>query len=471
MSNDPKRILIVYYNPDPLEKTRMTLLHHLRALEYSDAGHDIVYHNVSDVYARFVARNNKEGCPCPEFAPNEFDAVILHYSFLSLRTIGWPFRKLKGEFNWIQDLDCLKIAIPQDEGDYAGLLDEWLFELSVSVIFSVHYTPDRPLYPIMRDQAEIYPCLPGYIDEDTASRYREKLLPAAQRPYDIVYRARRLPLWFGSAGLAKGRISDVVGPRAEAAGLNVSISTKEEDTIPGGAWLDFIASGKAVLGTQGGYSVIDWRGEVKAGIRELLKNDPSMTLDDLKEKMPTGWDDHRLFTVTPRHFEAIVTKTCQVLLKGHYKGVLVPEKHFIPLEPDWSNLDHVLEKLKDCGYVQDMTDRTYDEILLSGRYSYKAFAQEVEKVLENHYTPDKKKARVHSREDTAYRAIAVMERQLIAQRQEFAVLEAQLGDIQEQTLERALFNVLNRPKLKKMLLLGILLAVLTNILLVVFLGL
>ncbi len=49
-------------------------------------------------------------------------------------------------------------------------------------------------------------------------------------------------------------------------------------------------------------------------------------------------------------------------------------------------------------------------------------------------------------------------------------LEAQLGDIQERILERALFNVLNRPKIKKMLLLGILLAVFTNILLVVFWG-
>ena len=71
-----------------------------------------------------------------------------------------------------------------------------------------------------------------------------------------------------------------------------------------------------------------------------------MTLDDLKKKMPAGWDDHRLFTVTPRHFEAIITKTCQVLLEGHYKGVLVPERHFIPLKPDWSNLEHILEKLK-----------------------------------------------------------------------------------------------------------------------------
>ena len=41
--------------------------------------------------------------------------------------------------------------------------------------------------------------------------------------------------------------------------------------------------------------------------------------------MPSGWDSYAFFAISPRHLEAVITKTAQVLVEGRYSGVLEPE--------------------------------------------------------------------------------------------------------------------------------------------------
>ena len=38
--------------------------------------------------------------------------------------------------------------------------------------------------------------------------------------------------------------------------------------------------------------------------------------------MPRGWDSYAFFAISPRHLEAVITKTAQVLVEGRYSGVL-----------------------------------------------------------------------------------------------------------------------------------------------------
>ncbi len=441
MSISPKRILIIYYNPYSLQNTRLTILQHLRALEASSVKHDITYYNAFDDYSS--TELGEEPLKRPAWIrSSDFDAAILHYSFLAFHWDAMALYKWKRLFSWVGELDCLKIAIPQDEGDHAGLLDEWLFEWGVSIIFSVHYTEDGPLYPIMRNHATIYPCLPGYIDETIAREYSAKLLPIAERPKDIVYRARHLPYWFGSAGRLKSQLAEIVAPRAKALGLNIDISTRNEDAILGDAWVDFIASGKAVIGAEGGYSVLDWRGEIKAQARAILKKNPSLSFEEFSPQMPSGWNDYKLLTVTPRHFEAIIAKTCQVLVEGYYKGVLEADKHYIPLKRDFSNLDETLEKLSDNQYVQHIVEGASKDIYLSGRYTYQTFAQKIEQALceyQNRQDQSDRLIDIMTETNTAKQEIAALERQLIAERHNYSLLEAKfletkqyIGELQNQ---------------------------------------
>ena len=436
MSISPKRILIVYDHRDSPEKMRLTIKQHLHALEYSDIEHELVYYNTSaeDPYPA-VIRADTPAVPPSWVYDGPFDAVILHYAFLSYRFTGSFFYKWKRHFNWIGELDCLKIAIPQDEFDCNSLLDEWLFDWGVSAVFSVHYSEEGPLYPIMRDRADFYGCLSGYVDEAAARRIAGKLLPPAARSYDIVYRARQLPYRIGSAGQLKHQIASVVASRAREYGLKCDISTRAEDAILGDRWLDFIASGKAVIGCEGGSSVIDWRGEIKAQIEALLAKDPTLSFAEVSAQMPSGWDDYRLFTITPRHFDAIITKTCQILVEGDYRGVLEPDKHYIPLKRDFSNLDTALEKLRDEQFVKDMVERAYQDVYLSGEYTYQTYAKKIEQAI---FDQEQKPIKCGGYSEPMTKCsdvVETLERQLVAERHNNAFLTAKLLEAKEGTGE------------------------------------
>lgn len=369
--NSPKRILMLYWHPQPLSQMRIAILHHMQALESSNTNHKIIYYNAFNGVPSWLGRI-------------KFDAVILHTTFLCLR---WShiFYTWKWNLRWIRYLDCLKIAIPQDEYDHSEILDEWLYEWRVSVIFTNFDASHRKhLYPLMHKRAKFYECFTGYIDNVVARHYQTKIVPSEMRPYDIVYRASHLPFWFGSHGQLKHQIADIIAERAKAHGLRCDISTRQEDTIIGGRWLEFIGSGRVIIGCESGSSVLDRRGEIKAKIQSMLIKKPDLSFEEVSNCLPSNWDDYRFFAISPRHFEAIITKTCQILVEGNYDGVLKPDKHYIPLKRDFSNIDEVLEKIKNSQYVQNIVERAYEDIYLSGRYTHQRFAEMIETAIDQH---------------------------------------------------------------------------------------
>ncbi len=370
MHTTPKNILILWWNYDFARKTRLTILHHLHALDESSVKHNIIYHNAFS--------------PLPEwFKTIGFDAVILHYSFVAMRFLPDYWAEWKKSMDWIADWDCLKIAIPQDEYDKSQVLDEWLDEWGISVVFSCFEGENvEIIYPITSQKATFYYCFTGYIHQETGKELSEKIKPLADRDYDIIYRARNLPFEFGHHGQLKHQIADIVAEGAEKIGLNVNISTKEQDTIYGKHWVEFMASGKATIGIESGVSSLDLRGEIKQKLHEILAKNPNMSFAEVRQQMPKGWDDYEFFAISPRHFEAVMTKTCQILVEGNYSGVLKANQHYIPLKRDFSNLEEALSKLKDDDYIQAMIDRAYQEIYLSKNYTYASFANQLENAID-----------------------------------------------------------------------------------------
>ena len=365
--SSPLRILVLYWYPVPIYQMRLAVQQHLYALEKGDQRHEIIYHNVYQNTRPLKASN--------------FDVVILHTTFLCMRWSEF-FYTLKSELEWVKKLSCLKIAIPQDEYDHSEVLDEWLFEWQVSIIFSCFdETHHEVLYPMMSKCASFYRCLTGYIDEDMARRIETSLLSIDKRPNDIVYRASKLPYWFGSHGQLKHEIAGIVAGRAQSHGLRHDISTRQEDTILGAAWIDFVASGRTVIGCESGSSALDRRGELKAKIQALLAENDQLSFEEVSAQLPNGWDTFSFFAISPRHLEAVITKTCQILLEGTYDGILQPNKHYIPLRRDFSDLDEVLEKLKDHGFLQRIADQAFEDIYRSGQCSYSKFASDIQRAI------------------------------------------------------------------------------------------
>jgi hypothetical protein len=362
-----KRIVVFYWHP-PGPPMRAGVLAHLRSLESID-GAEVLFVNAYSPRRRLLAQL-------------EPDAMVFHNTFLCMR---WShlFPSWKWELRWIADADGPKIALPQDEYDHAHVLDEWLYELGVTSVVS-NFDPSlgEILYPVTSGFARFHKRFTGYVDEATARRIADRIVPLQERQVDIVYRATRLPYWFGSHGQLKHRIGSVVADAATRHGLSTDVSTRGEDTIVGDSWFDFLMSGRVVIGCESGSSVLDRRGEVRAAIQDLLRDDPARTFEEVDARMPAGWDDHAFFALSPRHFEAVVTKTPQVLVEGAYDGVLEPNRHYLPVARDLSDLDDVLEKVKDTDRLAEIAECAYDEIYLGGRYSYQALSGLVEQIVD-----------------------------------------------------------------------------------------
>jgi hypothetical protein len=202
-----------------------------------------------------------------------------------------------------------------------------------------------------------------------------------------VYRARHSPYRYGGHGQLKHRIGDAVLERAPANGLRCDISTQATETFFGAAWLEFLAGGRATIGTESGSSAIDRRGDLQAAIADLLRADPGLTFEEVDARLPAGWDSYRFFAVSPRHLEAVVTQTAQILVEGRYSGVLEPERHYLPVRRDLSDLDEVLERARDGALLTRVADQALTDVYLSGRYGYDRLTRGLEEILDEHARP------------------------------------------------------------------------------------
>jgi hypothetical protein len=364
-----RRLLFLYLNPRP-EAERLTTLQHREALAEVRNAETLSYNAV-------------HGAPA-WLRHLRFDAVVLHTTLLTMRWNIW-FPQWKRRLDWLADVDAVKIAFPQDEYDGAEIHDRWLDELGVSVVCTVLDDSHRDeLYPRLAKSATFYEVLTGYIDDPTAERFRRRNRPLAERPYDVVYRARHPAYWYGSHSQLKHRIGDAVLERAGAHGLRCDISTRAPETIFGDVWLDFLGSGRATIGTESGVSSLDRAGELRQTIGEMLQRDPALSFEDVAARMPPGWDDYRFFAISPRHLEAVITRTAQILVDGRYSGVLEPERHYIPVRRDFADLDEALERARDLALLEEIASRAYEEIYESGAYSSHRLTETLERILEEH---------------------------------------------------------------------------------------
>lgn len=78
--------------------------------------------------------------------------------------------------------------------------------------------------------------------------------------------------------------------------------------------------------------------------------------------------------ISSRHFDAVGTKTCQIMLKGLYNGILRADEHYIGLEKGFSNAGEAVERFRDEGYRQDMVDRTYEYVMEEHTYRHRVDA-------------------------------------------------------------------------------------------------
>jgi hypothetical protein len=300
-----------------------------------------------------------------------FDAVVVHYTVvITLDTYLPPVLAEK-----IAGYDGLKIQFIQDEYRWIDAITARMRELGIDVIFTL--VPEREVSKVYGERvprATTITTLAGYVPEELVGRATP---PLAARPVDVGYRGRSVPYWLGRLAQDKVDIGRGFLARSRAYGLRCDIAWGESDRIYGERWNEFLLSCKATLGTESGASIADFDGTLQQRTDAYLAEHPGASFEQVERELLAPYEDNvRINVISPRMFEAAALRTAMVLFPGEYSGAIEPWTHYVPLEKDFSNMDEVVERLRDLPWLESLAERAHEDVVASGRYSLQTFVRE-----------------------------------------------------------------------------------------------
>ncbi len=321
------------------------------------------------------SRHVVEIASCTGSAPttidlDAYDAIAVHFSVrLSIEDHMSPAWQES-----VRDFPGLKLAFVQDEYDSPDLACKYIDDLGIHGVFTCVPLEDvRKIYRSERIRSvEFRHNLTGYVS-DSLKRLPE-FEPVETRELRFCYRGRTLPYWYGDLGDEKRRIGVDVRAACRDRGVPCDIEVDDERRIYGIQWLQFLASARAMLGTESGSNVFDWDGSLQREITSRLVSSPAYSYAEAKRDLLPDESWISMNQISPKIFEAIAVRTALVLFEGEYSGVLIPDRHFKPLRKDLGNLDEVLAFLEDKDALRTMTTLAFDEVLLDEKWSYRSLA-------------------------------------------------------------------------------------------------
>ena len=311
----------------------------------------------------------------------KYDGLIIHYSLVAcIDSYVAPVMRRK-----IRTFPGYKAAFVQDDYRFIDATCAALDYMRIHALFAL---PGEDIIERVYTQEK----LPGVRKITTLAGYvPDSLIGIETPPYesrlvDVSYRARKVPQWLGEHSLQKWEIADKFRADASHYDLVVDISHNERDRIYGHNWTKFISNSKAVLGTESGASVSDFTGEIQKNVEEHLKRDNKASFEELSDLYFKDNDGEIIINViSPRCFEAAALRTLMIMYEGNYSGVMKSWKHFVPLKKDHSNMAEVVAILRDPARAAVVIKSAYDDLVLSGSYSYRAMMQQVDSVMEESF--------------------------------------------------------------------------------------
>jgi hypothetical protein len=191
--------------------------------------------------------------------------------------------------------------------------------------------------------------------------------PARSRDVDIGFIGNPYPAFIGDDERAS--ILRWFERRGAEWGLVCDLRTRKHTRHD---WAEFLRGVKGTIGGEAGTYFLDKGGRLVARAKAFVRAHPQASVRDVYEHCYEGGGPTVSGkAISSRHFEPIGTKTCQVLLEGHYNGILAADEHYIAVRKDLSNIDDAVRRFKDESYRRAMVDRTYDYAMAAHTYGHR----------------------------------------------------------------------------------------------------
>ncbi|MCZ6914365.1 MAG: hypothetical protein O7C59_07920, partial [Rickettsia endosymbiont of Ixodes persulcatus] len=308
---------------------------------------------------------------------NYFDAVGVHYSIKIYKDyyLSGKFREKLKKYSGV------KFVFLQDEYLFVDRARDNLVDMGIHIVFTlvdqVHMAQAYP-HPELKKIKKIT-ILTSYVSDSIKDI---SPCPFSERPIDIFYRSRKYPFSLGALAQERVAIAEGVKLRANEYNLKCDISIRESDRVYGQTWIYKMQSSRAVLGTESGASIWDFTGDIEKKTKQLLGKYPNIKFSTASRLFLAQYENKVHYaTISPRLFEAASLRTAMILFPGKYSDILKKDEHYICLNKDFSNFKEVVGKLRDREYLTDLTNRTYQDIILSEKYHAKQLSSLVEKEI------------------------------------------------------------------------------------------
>jgi hypothetical protein len=357
-------ILVLYYaKRGPL---RTAIADHLYAFQR--------YSGMRSIYVNLAARR----------IPRWIDrlgvtVIVFHTILLAQRWEPHIFRKVLARLEPTRRLRATRVAIPQDEFIQTDLLSSFLVDHRVDHVLTCAPESEwRTIYGSLVDGPTTFSrVLTGYIEPATVRRITQ-LAAAGPRDIDVSYRAWRPEAWLGRHGQLKGMIAERFLAAAPGSNLRADISLDDEHTLLGDDWYGLLLRSRWTIGVEGGASLIDRDGSIRARTKAYVALHPDATFNEIEAACFPGFDGTLdLKAISPRHLEACLTRTGQVLIDGSYNGILRAGEHYLPLRSDFSNLAEVLEAMSSEENRTALAERAYRDVIATESLQYPCFVEDV----------------------------------------------------------------------------------------------
>ena len=362
-------LMLAWYDPRGLK----TIVDHVESIgRLSRFDYDLM---------NLYGHEGAEGTELPESVRlAEYDALLVHvtaaYDVYNLISLD------RRRTEKIAGFPGVKAMMKQDENLRTNLIIDYLearsFDLLMTCVPEEHV---RSVYPSDRlPRLRFLQTLTGYVTEEMRSL---RFAPVNDRPIDIGYRGNARPFVLGRLPYEKWAIGERFKDVCRERGLSFDISSRPQDRILGGAWLEFLGRCKGTLGVESGASVFDFTGELIRACDEYLARHPGATFEEVEERILAPHEGRIPYgQIGPRHFEAAACRTVQILYEGRYSGIFQPGRHYLSLRRDHGNLDEVMERFADPAQRKALTEAAFDEIVMNDAYRYETFVGRLDESLE-----------------------------------------------------------------------------------------
>lgn len=188
------------------------------------------------------------------------------------------------------------------------------------------------------------------------------------RDLDIGFRGDLYPLSIGDQ--ERTRILEYFRLHGRDHGLRTDIAYARET---GEQWQRFLSRCHGIVGAESGTYYLERDDATEHAVNAWLAQHPDTDFAALHARFFAGHPRPVSGkAISSRHFEAIGTRTAQILLEGEYNGILEPDRHYFSVRKDLSNVAEVARRFADPSERARVADAAYGLVREAHTYAHRA---------------------------------------------------------------------------------------------------